>query len=97
MITTNGRIYMEKREEILNRFYTEECNEDSRLLSQHGQVEFLTTTNYLEKNLKEGDRILEIGAGTGRYSVYYAEQGYDVTAIEYVQHNVTTTDYSYLR
>lgn len=79
---------MEKREEILNRFYTEECNEDSRLLSQHGQVEFLTTTNYLEKNLKEGDRILEIGAGTGRYSVYYAEQGYDVTAIEYVQHNV---------
>lgn len=76
------------RQEILNNFYNEDCTEDTRLESQHGQVEFLTTVNYVEKYLKPETKILEVGAGTGRYSIYYANKGYDVTAIEYVQHNV---------
>lgn len=29
-----------------------------------------------------------IGAGTGRYSVTLAKEGYDVTAVELVQHNL---------
>lgn len=77
-----------KREEILNNFYNNDCIEDTRLESQHGQVEFLTTVNYIEKYLKPNCKILEVGAGTGRYSLYYAKRGYDVTAIEYVKHNV---------
>lgn len=76
------------RQEILNNFYNEDCDEDTRLESQHGQVEFLTTVKYIEKYLKPESKILEVGAGTGRYSLYYANKGYDVTAIEYVQHNV---------
>lgn len=76
------------RKEILNNFYNEDCAEDTRLESQHGQVEFLTTINYVEKYLKPETKILEVGAGTGRYSIYYANKGYNVTAIEYVQHNV---------
>lgn len=79
---------MNNREEILNRFYTEDCNEEIRLLSQHGKVEFITTTTYIDKYLKDGDKILEVGAGTGRYSLYYADKGYDVTSIEYVKHNI---------
>ncbi len=42
-------------------------DEGSRLKSKHGSVEFLTTTRYVERYLKPGNRILEIGAGTGRY------------------------------
>lgn len=76
------------RQEILNNFYNENCAEDTRLESQHGQVEFLTTVKYIEEYLKPETKILEIGAGTGRYSLYYANKGYDVTAIEYVRHNV---------
>lgn len=76
------------RQEILNNFYNEDCAEDTRLESQHGQVEFLTTVKYVEKFLKTDSKILEVGAGTGRYSLYYANKEYDVTAIEYVQHNV---------
>ncbi len=76
------------RNEILNDFYSNSCDEEARLLSKHGQVEFLTTINYIDKFLNNDSKILEVGAGTGRYSLYYADKGYNVTAIEYVEHNV---------
>ena len=46
----------------------ESYDEDGRLRSKNGMVEYLTTMRYVEKYLKPGMRILEIGAGTGRYS-----------------------------
>lgn len=79
---------MSNREKILNDFYSNDCEEDGRLLSQHGQVEFITTCKYIDKFIESDSKFLEIGAGTGRYSLYYADKGYDVTAIEYVQHNL---------
>ena len=63
-------------------------DEDSRLRSKHGMVEFLTTMRYVEKYLRPGMRILEIGAATGRYSHALAQQGYEVDAVELVQHNI---------
>ncbi len=63
-------------------------DEDCRLTSRHGTVEFLTTMRYIEKYLKSSDHILEIGAGTGRYSHTLARQGYTVNAIELVEHNI---------
>lgn len=63
-------------------------DEDGRLTSKHGQVEFLTTMRYIEKYIKAGDRVLEIGAGTGRYSHTLSRQGYKVDAIELVEHNI---------
>ena len=62
--------------------------EDARLAARHGQVEFLTTMRYIERYLRPGMRVLEIGAATGRYSLTLARMGYDVTAIELVQHNI---------
>ena len=79
---------MDKREELINNHYNN-YDEDNRLIKDNTHnIEFLVTQEYIEKYLKPGDRILEIGAGTGRYSLYYANKGYDVTAIEYVQHNL---------
>ena len=63
-------------------------DEDGRLLSRHGSVEFLTTMRYIEKYLRPGMRILEIGAATGRYSHTLARQGYRVDAVELVAHNI---------
>jgi len=34
------------------------------------------------KNIKKGDRVLDIGAGGGRISFYLQEKGYDITALE---------------
>lgn len=73
--------------QILSDFYSN-YDEEGRLLSKHGQVEFLTTMRYIEKYLQPGMRILEIGAATGRYSHTLAQMGYAVDAVELVQHNI---------
>lgn len=63
-------------------------DEDGRLASKHGSVEFLTTMRYIEKYIKPNDRMLEVGAATGRYSHALARQGYAVDAVELVEHNM---------
>jgi len=73
--------------EALSRYY-ESYDEDSRLCSRRGKVEYLTTLRYIEKYLKPGMRILEIGAATGRYSHYFARKGYKVDALELIEHNI---------
>lgn len=78
-----------KLDNIIEKFYKEICIEDERLTKDKmHKIEFITTTNYIEKYLKPGDRILEIGAGTGAYSLYYANKGYKVDAIELSKSNV---------
>lgn len=73
--------------EILTSFY-QNYDEDNRLLSKFGYVEYMTTMKYIKKYLKEGMRILEIGAATGRYSHALAREGFRVDAVELVQHNI---------
>ena len=72
---------------ILSEYYGS-YDEDQRLSSRHGSVEFLTTMRYIEKYLRPGMRVLEIGAATGRYSHTLARKGYRVDAVELVQHNI---------
>ena len=70
--------------------YYKHYDEEGRLLSRHGQVEYRTTMKYIKACL-EGvscPRILEVGAGTGRYSVTLAKQGLQVTAVELIAHNL---------
>ena len=103
---------MTELEQYYNKF-----NEEKRLQSRHGQVEYHTTMHYIHRyldilknrpeNLTKQDRgetdqcggtawhpvhtslrIIDIGAGTGRYSVALAEEGYDVTAVELVKYNL---------
>ena len=73
--------------DYLKDYYTS-YDEDGRLLSRHGHVEFLTTMTYIRKYLRPGMRVLEIGAGTGRYSHAIARMGYKVDAVELVEHNI---------
>ncbi len=68
--------------------YYNHYDEDGRLLKKNRRPEYLLTMEYIEKYLFDGAKILEIGAGTGRYSVTFADKGYDVTAVELVPHNI---------
>ena len=74
---------MNNLEEYYNKF-----NEDKRLNTRRGQVEFITNMKYIHKYLKKGDKILDIGAGTGKYSLSLDKEGYEVTAVELVKRNI---------
>lgn len=76
-----------KAAEAVRAFY-ESGEEDTRLLSKHGAVEFIVTTAYIDKYLQVNDRVLEIGCGTGRYALHYARMGYRVDALDLVQANL---------
>ncbi len=73
--------------DYLKDFY-DNYDEDGRLMTRYGYVEYLTTMTYIEKYLFSGARILEIGAGTGRYSHTLARMGYQVDAVELLEHNI---------
>lgn len=73
----------------LEQYYNKFC-EEKRLDRRHGQVEYIITMKYIHKYLEgmPNAQIIEVGAGTGRYSVQLAEEGYDVTAVELVKYNL---------
>ena len=75
--------FKEKLSNYYNKF-----NEDKRLDSRHGQVEFLTSMKYIHEYIDKNDRIIDIGAGSGRYCIALKDEGYDVTAVEYVRPNI---------
>ena len=77
---------MEVKEYLKN--YYEQYDEEGRLLSKHGRVEYITTMKYIDKYIKPGMRVLEIGAATGRYSHALAQKGYRVDAVELIEHNI---------
>lgn len=63
-------------------------DEDHRFDERWCWIEYQTTLHYIRKYLHPGCKILEVGAGTGRYSLALAGAGYDVTAAELVPHNL---------
>jgi len=64
-------------------------NEDARLnRSKAAKVEFITNVRYIEKYLTAGCRILDIGAGAGEYSFYFARRGFEVCALELTDANI---------
>ena len=75
-------------EKNLNDYYNK-FNEDKRLKTRHGYVEYTVTMKYIDEVLKnyENPKILDLGAGCGAYSIPLSEY-YDVTALELVKHNL---------
>ena len=83
---------MNEIEKYYNKF-----NEHKRLLSRHGQVEFAVTMKYIKNCIKDRQKlqILDIGAGTGRYSSAIYELGHNVTAVELVKKNLSVLKENY--
>ena len=79
---------MSTRKEIVSGFYAR-SDEDGRLRrSRHGQLEYATTMAYIHRYTDCRSSVLEVGAGTGRYSVALAREGMHVTAMELAESNL---------
>ena len=60
-------------------------DEDSRLVKDdYHRIEFITTLYFLDDYFRPGLKIIDIGAGTGRYAFYYAQQNCHVTALDVI-------------
>lgn len=69
--------------------YYNKYDEDKRLVKDRiHNIEYLTTTHILDKYIESGMTVLDDGAGTGRYSFYYASKGCKVEAVDIVPKHV---------
>ena len=79
---------MYRLEDKIKQYY-EGYDEDRRLIKDNSHsIEFITTAKYLDKYVSQSDKVIEVGAGTGRYSFYFAENGCEVTALELSEKHV---------
>ena len=79
---------MSTRKEIVSSFYSQYDENERTARSRHGQLEYYTTMTYIHRYATRQSKILEVGAGTGRYSITLASEGMDVTAVELVESNL---------
>lgn len=73
--------------EIIKNFYDNNAEKEWDRLQRH-PIEFEVTKHYLDKYIKAGDKVLDIGGGPGRYSLYLARKGCDVTLLDLSDGNV---------
>ncbi len=81
-------VSMSTRKEILSGFYGRYDEDGRTVRSRHGQLEYRTAMSFIHRYAAGRSRILEVGAGTGRYAVALAKEGMDVTAVELVGSNL---------
>lgn len=76
--------------EIVQRYYDRTVLTEWNRLSYHGRLrpEFVISSRYLARYVKPGDRVLDLGGGPGRYSIFLAERGCDVTLADLSGGNV---------
>jgi len=73
--------------EAVKKHYDESARNEWTRLKEH-PFEFIFTTYEMDRFIKDGDSILDIGGGPGRYSIYYAKKGHPVTLIDLSDGNI---------
>jgi SAM-dependent methyltransferase len=67
--------------EIIRAFYDSEVQYEWERLERH-PIEWILTTHELEKTIKPGESVLDLGGGPGRYTLHFARMGCQVTLVD---------------
>ena len=77
---------MDETTKIVRDFYDASVEGEWNRIAD--RPEFLLTCRMLDRYIKPGDKVLDIGGGPGRYSLYLASRGCDVTLLDLSPENV---------
>lgn len=73
--------------DTVKEFYNSAPMLEWNRLEEH-PFEFLIAKHYLDRYIRPGQRVLDIGGGPGRYALYLAQKGCDVTLLDLSEGNV---------
>jgi len=76
--------------ETVAAFYDEYGEREWERLDRdfHHRLEFEVTTEYLDAHLPDAGHVVDVGGGGGRYAVWLAERGHDVTLVDVSEQQV---------
>jgi len=77
---------MDETTKIIRDYYDADVQVEWNRIAD--RPEFLLTCRMLDRYIKPGDKVLDIGGGPGRYSLYLAKKGCDVTLLDLSPENV---------
>lgn len=77
--------------EEVRAYYDENSQKEWERLEEH-PFEFVFTTYMMNRYIQPGQRVLDIGGGPGRYSIYCAQKGCDVTLIDLSEGNIALAE-----
>lgn len=72
---------------VVETFYDQTVEQEWLRLERH-PFEFAVNRSYMDRYIQPGDRVLDIGGGPGRYSLYLAEKGCQVTLLDLSGENI---------
>lgn len=87
LVSLAGRSAQDDGVEKVRAFYNASPEKEWARLESHF-FEFEINRHFIDRYVKPGDRVLDVGGGPGRYSLYLAERGADVTLLDLSQANV---------
>lgn len=79
---------MKEEWKTVKAYYDENARKEWQRLDDN-PFEFIFTTYMMDKWIQSGDRILDIGGGPGRYSIYYSQKNCDVTLVDLSDGNIS--------
>lgn len=73
--------------EQVRRHYDDNSQREWERLDEH-PFEFILTTYMMDRYVRPGHSILDVGGGPGRYAIHYAQQSAQVTLVDLSEQNI---------